>query len=219
VFYGVTDRTVHLWRQALAEGRDWFYMDNAYLDPCREHYFRVTRNRLQHTGEGDSNGARWRDVAQRFGITIRPQRTRGGHVLVCPQSDPFMATVAGYRGHWVEDTVRTLRRYTDLPVRVRPWNGDKRAWYRSLPEDLAECWCLVTYSSASAITALLAGVPAIVTAQDCISRPVADTELERVDTPAQRPALEPWLAVVADNQWTVAEFEDGTAWRMLNAAA
>ena len=28
-FYGVTEATVHLWKQAKAEGRDWYYIDNA----------------------------------------------------------------------------------------------------------------------------------------------------------------------------------------------
>ena len=217
IFYGVTETTRHLWQQAKDEGRNWHYADNAYLDPCREQYFRVTHNRLQHSGVGPSDGARWREVSERFGIQIKPRRAEGRHVLLCPQSDQFMRTVVGYEGSWLDDTLEELRKYTDRELRVRPWNGDKRAWYRTLPDDLVGCHALVTYSSASAITALLAGVPALVTAEDCISRPVADSALEHIDMPfAPHEFLELWLRVVADNQWTIDEMASGLAWRALN---
>lgn len=214
-FYGVTAATRHLWLQARAEGRDWYYLDNAYFDPTREVYFRVARNRLQHRGTGDSTGVRFASLR----IGIRPWRAPGRHVLLCPQSDPFMEICAEYPGRWARDTLTALKRVTDRELRVRPWHPDKRAWYRSLPEDLRDCACVVTYSSASAITAMLAGVPAIVTADDAIAAAIAGRDLAQVNDPPRPDNREEFCRVVADNQWTLDEMRSGLAWRMLHASA
>lgn len=210
-FYGVVPGTLRIYERAIAEGRDVYYLDNAYFDPTREVYFRATRGRLQHDGCGASDGKRF----DALGIPIKPWRESGSHVLLCPQSDSFMRDVAKYPGNWTQDTLAALRGLTDRELRVRPWTGNKRDWYRTLPEDLADCWALVTYSSASAITAMLAGVPAIVTAEDSIARPLAG-RLADVEAPTKPDGRREWASVVADNQWTLDEMRSGLCWRMLN---
>lgn len=207
-FYGVTPATAHLWRQARAEGRSWYYIDNAYFDKVRGKYFRVTQNRLQHDGRGESDGRRFAAL----NVTIQPWRHEGRHVLVCPQSAEFMRVCAEYPGEWLSDALALLRTVTDRDLRVRPWQRDKTKWYETLGEDLKDCWMLATYSSASAITAMLAGVPAICTAEDCISRAITGSSV-----PWHSPARAAWAAVVADNQWTLDEMREGLAWEMLNA--
>ncbi len=214
VFYGVRPSQAHLLEQAKAEGRDWYYIDNAYFDRTRERYFRVTRNRLQHPGTGTSDGARFGVI----GARIKPWNKAGGHVLVCPQSDEFMDTFCEDGAGWAAKTVAQLRAITQREVRVRPWQSNKVEWYRTLPEDLRGCWALVTYSSASAITAMLEGIPAFVTAADCISRPVANLDLARIDDPEYSDGRPAWCNVVADNQWSVDEISGGLAWLALRAA-
>lgn len=217
VFYGVTPATVHLFDQARREERDWIYIDNAYFDATRERYFRVTKNALQHSGMGESDGERFAALED---VPVKPWRGRrgdnGGHVLLCPQSDEFMRVCAGYRGDWTADTLKRLRAITQRELRVRPWDPDKRAGYRELRETLDEIWAVVTYSSASAITALLEGVPAFVTAQDCIARPVRSGELIHIDLPHPPKQLAKWARVVADHQFTLDELRAGLAWRALN---
>jgi len=214
VFYGVTAATVHLWRQAKAEGREWYYIDNAYFDVCRDKYFRVTRCRLQHDGRGTSDGKRFR----RLGIPVQPWRGAGEHLLVVPQSDEFMRVCAGYPGSWLEDVLHDLRVDTKRELRVRPWSRDKKAWYATLPADLDRCHLLVTYSSAAAISALLAGVPAIVDSRDSIAWPMS-TQNDGLETPRRPEGREAWAAVVADRQWTIEEMRSGLAWEMLQETA
>lgn len=216
-FYGVTPETNHLLTQARAEGRDWYYVDNAYFDPVREMYFRITKNALQHTGRGTSDGTRYRRLSL---PPIAPWRRDGAQVLLCPASDMFMRVAAGYPGDWVADTVAELARHTRRELRVRAWQPDKREQYRTLHRDLVGAWAVVTYCSAAAITAMLAGVPAIVTADrdgECISRPLAAWPLSGIESPPMPADRQLWAEVVADQQWTVEEMRDGTAWRMLNA--
>ena len=214
VFYGVRPDQRHLLDEAKQARRDWYYIDNAYFDVTRERYFRITRNRLQHTGLGVSDGKRFAAIGQQ----ILPWRKAGQHVLVCPQSDEFMNTFCDDGFKWTARIVARLGAVTDRPIRVRPWQSNKVEWYRSLPDDLRDCWALVTYSSASAITAMCAGIPAFVTAQDCISRPVANTDLSKLDDPTYAADLLPWAGVVADHQFSTDEIASGYAWRALNAA-
>lgn len=210
-FYGVVSDTKSAWIAAKEQGRDWYYIDNAMFDSTREVYFRATRNRLQHTGIGHSDGKRFAAL----NIPIKPWRKTGGHILICPQSDQFMHTVVEYPGSWLVDIVESLRKYTDRPLVIRPWTGNKREWYRTLPDDLVNCWAVVTHSSASAITAILSGIPAIVTAHDCIAKTMAGAVTQIEDPPMPDNRLE-WAGVVADNQWTAEEFKKGVAWQMLN---
>jgi hypothetical protein len=215
VFYGVTSGLRHLFDQCRREGRDWYYIDNAYFDTVRGKYFRVTKNRLQHPGIGESNGERW----ARLGITIKPWRGIGAHILVCPQSGQFMHDCAQHSGSWLSQTMEELLQHTIRETRVRPWTPDKVQQYKTLPEALKNCWQLVTYSSASAISAILAGVPAICTASDCIALPVSGHRLADIESPRHHDNRGAWCRVVADQQFTIQEMEDGTAWKMLNESA
>ncbi len=211
-FYGVTPATVHLWRQAEAEGRDWYYLDNAYFDKWRGTYYRATLNALQHHGCGQSNGRRF----SALGVQIMPWRSGGEHICVAPQSDEFMQTVAGYKGRWVDDVVEELVRYTDRKLVLLPWSRDKKEWYRRLPTALAEAHALVTYSSASAVSAILSGVPAVVTASDCIVRAICESWIDDIeDLEREEDDRLLWANVVADHQWTLDEMRSGLAWRML----
>ena len=213
-FYGVVPETYHLWEQAKREGRDWYYIDNAYFDPCREKYFRITKNRLQHSGAMDeTDGKRWEALK----LDIKPWKKPGDHIVICPASDQFMRLAGGYKGNWGADIQAELRKYTDRPLRFRPWDANKGRAFKTLPADLDGAWALVTYTSAAAITALRYGVPVLVTADDCISRPMAQTDLSKIEELVYPEYRERWAMVVADNQWTVEEMRRGLPWEHMNA--
>jgi hypothetical protein len=214
VFYGVRPNQAHILDAAMEAHRDWYYIDNAYFDPTREVYYRITRNRLQHHGVDASDGTRFASLK----IPIHPWRKSGSHILLCPQSDEFLDLFCGQGAKWTHHTLNRLSEITPRELRVRPWKPNKVEWYRTLPEDLEDCWALVTYSSASAITAMLNGIPAFVTAEDCISAVVANRSLDTIEHPYYWHNLLPWCNVIADNQFTVEEIASGYAWRRLHAA-
>lgn len=190
-FYGVRAPWLHLWEQAKREGRDWYWLDNSYFDCVRERQFRVTRNALQHTGLGASDGKRFAAL----GLPIKPMRADGENIVICPASDEFMAVVAKDPA-WLDRISKRCRaKYGAERVIVRR-KQDKRP----LLDDLAGCRLLVTWGSAAAVTALLEGVH-VLCAPECCA------------THAGNRAK--WAAVLADNQWSLDEFRDGTAWRAL----
>lgn len=210
VFYGVDDSNVEIWNAVRARGDDWFYIDNSYFDSARQQRFRVAKNRLQHTGAGESDGKRFAEL----GIEIAPWRESGEHIVVCPQSGPFMKTIAGYAGVWESTAVAFLKARTHREVRVRSWSPNKSVLASTLGEDLRGAHALMTWSSAASVTAILAGVPAIVQSPDCAARVMAGdgSSIERLPMPHNRAN---WAGVLADQEWSLNEMQQGMAWQSL----
>lgn len=201
-FYGVRPDWLHLWNQAKAEGRDWFYIDNGYFGSGT---FRVARNAVQAAQQQPD-----RRRLEALGVRIAPWRREGNHILVCPQSPEFMATVAGIRCDWPGDVTTMLRMVTDRPVRVR-FKGDATP----LAADLAGCWCVVAWSSNAAVEAIRAGIPAIVMGESAAA-PMAGSQLAQIHAPPTPDGREEWAAGLAASQWSLEEMKSGKAWGALH---
>lgn len=207
VFYGVKAGNSAAWQQALfrAEkfGEPFFVIDNSYFDPTRGTQFRVTRNGLQHTGLGETDGTRFSAV----GLPIVPWRNwyRGGHVLVVEQSEDHMVRMVG-EPHWLRDNVERLAERGLKPFKWRRWTADKPNAQMTLAEDLAGAQVVLTHTSAAAVMAVLAGVPA------CCSPKCAAFGMTNIPDETRRR----WAGVLADNQFTIDELKDGTAWKKVS---
>lgn len=207
-FYGIGKGNLEIW-QEVKHSREFYYCDNSYFDCSRQEYFRITKNQLQHSGKDVSDGKRFKQL----GLEIKPwSASARGHVVICPQSDAFMHDVVGYKGNWCEKILSHLSPITSRELRIRAWNRDKTALAATLGEDLHGAFGLVTWSSAAAITALLAGIPAFCESMDCAANPMVGDLLSLMP---RCPERDVWAGVLADNQWTLEEFRDGTAWRGL----
>lgn len=202
MFYGVRPAWLHLWQQAKDEGREWWYADNSYFDAGRERYFRLTRGALQHDGRGESDGQR----LAALGVTVQPWRAGGYHIVACVQSDEFLRVVAGVDGGaagWLCAVRNTLARVTKRQLVVRQKRDS-----RPLADDLAGAWALVTYCSAAANEALIAGIPVHVATGAALE---FSTPLNEIESPRRPEGRERWASVLADNQWTLDEIRRGAA--------
>lgn len=201
-FYGVRPAWSRLWRQALAERRTIFYLDNSYWDDTRETKFRAGRNVVQMY-----------EFPQRdypaFRRPIMPWREGGDHIVVCPQSDEFMMCVEGFSEKWEGWISRRIRQYTTRPLKVRK-KGEKRP----LAEDLKNAWALVTHTSAAANEALVAGIPVFTTGL-CAASSMARHDLAQIENPKCCDGREAWAAAVAAHEWTLDELRSGAAWSAL----
>lgn len=208
-FYGVDASNQDVWREVVRSYRDYYYCDNSHFDVARGRQFRVSKNRLQHSGIGRSDGSRFRAL----GAVIRPWRETGEHIVFCPQSDHFMRAVVGEGPGWDGRVLSALGQLTERPILVRAWSSNKAALGATLAHDLVNAHALVTWSSAAAVTAVLAGVP-IVTMGQCAAEPMAGAlqDINALPTPER----ENWAGVLADHEWTMDELRNGTAWRALN---
>ena len=207
-FFGVVG-IEDVFARAMASGRDWFYGDNSYFDRCRGKFFRFGQNEFQLSRLARPDHAR----AKALGLA--PAKWQSGkHVIVVEQSPHFLR-LSGVGDDWAARTVAELKRYTDRPIRLRPWRRDKDKAAAGLRADLAGAWALVTHMSAAAVEALLSGVPVFVTGP-CAASPMASGELSAIKTPHYPDGRENWAAGLAGHQWTIEELRDGTAWRVLH---
>lgn len=204
VFYGVTDGNLSAWRHVQALGLDYWFIDNSYFDKTRGVQFRVTKNRTQYGGAIVSDCKRF----DAMGIDIVPLHPfefddSEVRVLAVEQSALFMTLVARNEG-WLE---MKLRQYNTNRVRRRPWGPDKMTLQTTLQQDLDRSNIVVTHSSAAAVAAVLSALP-------------VDVSKESAAHPFSRLANWPdrrlWAGALADNQFTIDEMKDGTAWRMLH---
>jgi hypothetical protein len=212
VFYGITETNREAWVEARRDSAPYFYIDNAYFDKARGSYFRITLGRVQCTGLGLSDCRRF----DALGISIQPWRsTRSRIVLICSQSAEFYVNVLDGGGADWAPSVAALLGESGFVPKVRAWDRDKAKLAATLGADLADACALVTWSSAAAITAVLAGVPIV--AGESAAAPMAGSLLELIENRLpRRDDRRQWAGVLADNQWTLAEMRDGTAWRMLS---
>lgn len=207
-FYGVDFSNEHIWRTVLADHtRNFWYIDNAYFDETRQKYFRITKNLLQHNGIGDSDCARFNSL----GLHVTPWRKQGKQIIIIEQSSSFMSMPGGYEGNWLGNLLPILQR-TNRPLVVRRWDRNKNKAANTLAEDLVEAHALVTWSSAAAVTSIMAGVPVIALGQSCAS-PFSGSLLDLEQLPM--PSRYTWLGLLADNQFTLAEMRSGLAWEFL----
>lgn len=198
-------------RRAEQGGEAFYYLDNAYFDCARERYFRASRNALQAIAARPDYG-RLADL----GVRVAPWRRGGAHVLVVEQSEYFLREIGGYpagAAHWRDMVVRRLRAQSDREIRIRPWQRDKAKASRTLGDDLAGAWALVTHASSAAVEALLAGVPVFMTGDGAANE--FSLGLEAIEAPWRPDGREEWAGRLAASQWTLEEMRAGTAWRAL----
>jgi hypothetical protein len=230
--YGALRGLLPTLRQAQREGRNWFYADNGYFLPGKteQNYFRITKNALQHDGSGRATtDGKWR--ATRLGITLKPWRKSGGHIVVCPPGHLFGATFGFSADAWIEKTVETLKQHTDREIRFRmktSWNDakpvdiirrstgkPKTSVTTPLSEEIRDAWALVTHSSNAAVEAVVAGIPVFCT-EPCGASAMGLSDLSKIESPRTDGDRENWVGVIAANQWMLAEMRNGKAWRDLN---
>lgn len=204
-FYGVRPAWAHLWRQAQAEGRRVYYLDNAFFDADREVRFRVGVDLVQQ------HRFPARDYPL-FGRPIADWRLAGRHIVVCPQSPEFMSTVERFGEPWAEWVTRRLKMRTDREIRVR-----RKGERRPLAEDLKGAHALVAHTSAAANEAILAGVPVFVTGL-CAASSMGCADLNMIEQPVFPDGREWWAAALVAHQWTLDEMRIGACWRMLQGA-
>ena len=212
-FYGWTEHTAQLIETCRREGRDWYYADNAYYFG-RGQYFRVTHGALMHEGGGDAGAARF----DRFGLTVKPWRRDGRHIVVATQSELFYKIHLGVcRDDWVLKIAADVRRHSDRPLVVchkppLPWPGGFP--HINFEKALPGAWAVVSHSSSVMVKALIEGVPVFSLGRSMASA-MGYREISRIETPRRPDGRTRWLCNLAANQWTRDEMRDGTCWRDL----
>jgi hypothetical protein len=206
VVWGVLRDSARILSQAQKQSIYFFYIDHAYFDRGHGKSYRISRNRYEAGPVRKSTGQRLKHLD----IHLEPWRKSGHEILVCPPTDYFVE--AHDCSDWLETTLQALRGLTERPIVIRekPQPGTDAL---PLRDALQSAHALVTHSSNVAIEAACLGTPVFVNPASAAA-PVGQTDLALIETPVY-PDREPWLAHLADNQFSIDEIRAGEAWRML----
>lgn len=177
--------------------------------PQAGHYYALALG--GHNGNG-----RWvvgaEDRFARLGVEVKPWRTTGEHILVCPNRS-FGVPEQMMPADWATGVVRRLKHLTKRPVSLRLHPGNNRP-ARSLEEDLENAWAVVVWYSSAGLHALLAGIPVITEARAWLMKDACGTDLRDIENPP-RPDRLPALGRLAWAQWTLEEIAGGGPFRRL----
>jgi hypothetical protein len=173
---------------------------------------------------------RWTTQCEAGGISVRPYRRTGRHILLVGQV-PGDASLRGLSlTQWAVETARQIRERTDRPIwfRAHPnmdiqYTSQIRRGLaaisktkmlplgRSFSRDLENCWVCVTYSSSSSVDALIAGIPAICLSPANIAYGICSKSVDEVESPAE-PDRDQWFYDLAYAQWSSEEIGLGLVW-------
>ena len=185
-------------------------------------YWRVAVNAHQCTAYLSQN--RPSDRAKKIGWHVRRWRKNGSHILFGGSSQKYHEFVdAGDPTEFAKKTIRRIAKFSSREIIYRPkpsWDGavpvegaTLRDEFVPLVHDLEGAWATVTHGSSICLESILCGVPVIVLG-DAVAKPISSTDLLEIESPrlASEDEVSQWLANLAYQQWTLAEFASGEAW-------
>ncbi len=207
------------------DGRDFYFMDTGYMGNLRgplnpmgwKYYHRIVKNDLQH----DKIIKRPDDRFRKLAIPIHDWKKGGRKILIAKPDEKPMKFYGLELDEWLQETIDTIKRYTDRPVEVRERVKSRleRTVNSSLKEALDDdVHCLVTFNSNAATEAVMYGYPAFTLSPTHAASPVTSQDLSKIETPfyPDKDLVYSWASHLAYGQFHIDELKDGSAWRILN---
>jgi len=180
-----------------SRGYKYFQIDNAYF--ARNHYYRVTCNALQLNFLPQKViNDRYKTIINHLGKSIKPwKKKRNGPIVICPSSNFLFQYYGTTLDDWVSSITSELRKLTSRPIKIR--------YKQIMPKDdidseISDAWCVVTHVSASALDALMLGIP-VITTGDCAATPLA-TPLAGIESPNLAEGRHELFSLLANAQFT-----------------
>jgi len=178
----------------------------------------------------DVDPSRWAKISADLGITLKPWRTDGSHILICLQRHGGWSMGGLSTLEWLDKTINEIRRYTTkrhIIVRAHP--GDKkiksilRLPYKNvslsnkenLVDDLRGAWATIVYNSSPSVASVIEGIPTFITDSDprrSQSFEVGNAGLENLENPLM-PDRQLWIEKLSMSHWNFEEMKSGEAWK------
>ena len=203
-----------------------------YADPGNtKHYLRYSFDGVfPSTGyyfTEEVDPIRWQKISANLGISLKPYRTNGNHILVCCQRNGGWSMKGVPVQNWLDQTIKQIQMFTDRPIVVRPHPGDKK-WRNYLTlnkytnvtlstqhilQDLHNAWATVLHNSSPAVASSIEGVPVFLTnVQESQAADVSNTNLKRLEDPKMFDR-QAWIEKLSMCHWNFDELKSGEAWQ------
>ena len=192
---------------------EFYYMDHAYFHATRDYkpgkygqLYRVVKNQMQLNKLVELTNADKKRIEKYKPIEFKSWKF-GTHILICPPTKAICRLYHTTEEKWLNDTLKTLKKYTDREIRIR-----KKGDTTPLVEQLKNSWAMVTMQSTAAIEAVLNGVPVFC---DEVSQAnvIGENDLSKIEKPyyADRDIIEKWIDSLLSCQFTMEEIKNGVA--------
>jgi hypothetical protein len=204
-------------------GRTFYYIDTGYVGNLvkKKLYHRVVKNDVQHSTVFDVPDDRWRKIRIRSPELefVEWRKNHKGKILLVTPSEKPCKFYNIDRDRWVEDTIKTLKNYTDREIIVRDkGKRHERVGEGSVPKYLIKekIYATVTYQSIAAIESVCVGVPAF-TMQKTAADSVTSQDLSKIESPfyPSKHQVEKWQHWLAYCQYHIKELGSGEAVRIM----
>lgn len=176
---------------------------------------------LHNYANKNSNSTKWEQVSRTLNLKLNPWRTAGNHILICLQRDTGWSMKGVDMIPWAQQTIREIRQYSDRPIVLRPhpkypidpsnFLSYKKVKISSTPhlqQDIVNAHAAVFFNSSSCVAPVLEGVPIFASDESCVAWPIANKNLNQIETP-QLVDREQWLYDLSACHWTDEESRAG----------
>jgi hypothetical protein len=177
----------------------------------------------------DIDPARWEKISRNLGISLKPYRTTGSHILICLQRNGGWSMRGLNSVDWMNQTIHKIRQYSNRHIVVRAHPGDKKikqilkinhqnvslSTKERLVDDFQNAWATVVYNSSPSVASLIEGIPTFLTdpqPQHSQTFGVANTDLSKLENP-DMPDRQGWIERLSMCHWDFGELRSGEAWQ------
>lgn len=206
------------------DGRTFYYMDTGYFGNERtsvnpngwKYWHRIVKNDLQHSQIIQRPDDRFRVFNKKF----KPWKKTGRKILIAKPDEKPMRFYNYDFETWLQQTLDTIRTYTDRPVVIRD-RAAKRidriatsTLQQALDDDI---FALVTFNSVAAVESVFHGIPVFTLAPTNAAAPMGLQDLTLIETPRypDRDEVYQWACHLAYGQFHNSELRNGKAMDML----
>jgi hypothetical protein len=227
LWHGRMAANLEVWNTAKKLGKKIIVLEVGCIDRGRT--WKVGLNHVNNLGFFGDPFDLIPNRSSQLGVKLKSWTMNGKYILICSQHtkseqwkkfpDPEI---------WLRDTILEVKKYTDMPIVVRPhprdWHWAANFSYKDikikLPKkisgtyddfdfnsDLKNAWAVVNPSSNTGIISIINGVPAFVDS-DSLAAPVGNLNLSSIVNP-NRPTREEWFEKFCHTEWTIEEIAQG----------
>lgn len=166
-------------------------------------------------------------LARSKNTLIKDWRENGNHILFAMNNTGGSSNRGVDIIQWTCDKIMTIRTFTDRAILLRPYRltdpeKDKLLNFtkniknlsfssKGLEEDLINAHSMVCYTTTSAVTSILLGIPVFTDHPACWAYPVANKDLSLIETPILY-NRDQWLYDLSYAQWHLDEIKLGVFW-------
>lgn len=176
----------------------------------------------------DVDPLRWKKISQDLGITLKPYRQTGNHILLCLQRNGGWSMRGLPVMDWLDKTITEIRKYSKRHIVVRSHPGDKKVHTylklnhpntsisnnKLLIQDFKNAWATVVFNSSPSVASAIEGVPIFLTdpkPEYSQSLSVANLDLSKIENPLL-PDRQEWIEKLSMSHWNFDELRSGEAW-------